>query len=319
MDPQTPDSHRVECPPASAEAVVLQDMAGLAVVDQETGGPPRLVGTIQELWRYPVKSMRGGTVAEAVVTDRGVLGDRAWALRDPKNGRVASAKRIPRLLEFQARYESEPADGSQGRVRIDAPGGVTLFADQPDASEIISEILGRRLELVNRPGPDEKTGIDRDNVFGDVPVSQMKPDWTRETMPDYFQLKSGSFLEIGSLFILASGSVEHLRRLQGGTAQIDRRRFRPNLYIDTGPDAHEFVEDGWADGLLEVGPQVVLGDVDPTLWCVTSTLPQEELPRDQSILRTVAHHHRGCLGVYCGVRAPGVVRVGDPVVLRPSS
>ena len=67
---------------------------------------------------------------------------------------------------------------------------------------------------------DEKASIDRNTVFGDVPVSQMKPDWTPETMPDYFQLKSGSFLEIGAVFLLASGSVEHLRSLQGGTALI---------------------------------------------------------------------------------------------------
>jgi MOSC domain len=142
----------------------------------------------------------------------------------------------------------------------------------------------------------------------------MKPDWTREMMPDYFQLKSGSFFEIGSLFILASGSVHHVTDLQGGTGLIDRRRFRPNLYIDTGAERDRFVEDDWADGMLAVGPEVVLDDIDPTLWCVTSTLAQEELPRDQSILRTVARHHRGCLGVYCPVRSPGVIRVGDPVI-----
>jgi uncharacterized protein YcbX len=96
---------------------------------------------------------------------------------------------------------------------------------------------------------------------------------------------------------------------------IDRRRFRPNVYVDSGPEADRFVEDDWADGALAVGSEVVLDDIDPTLWCVTSTLPQQELPRDQRILRTVARHHRGCFGVYCSVRSRGVVRVGDPVIL----
>jgi uncharacterized protein len=277
------------------------------------------VGTLQEVWRYPVKSMLGGTVTEALVTAGGILGDRVWALRDAVTGRIASAKRCPRLLEFRAGYETEPTLQAPGRVRIDAPGGGSFYADQPDASQIVSDIVGRRLRLVNRPRADEKTGIDRDTVFGDVPVAEMKPAWTRATMPDYFQLKRGSFFEIGSLFVLASGSVEHLRDRQGGTAQIDRRRFRPNLYIDTGPGAERFVEDDWADAALAVGACVVLGDVLPTLWCVTSTLPQEELPRDQSILRTVARHHHGCLGVYCSVRSPGVVHVGDPVILFPRS
>jgi uncharacterized protein YcbX len=72
------------------------------------------------LWRYPVKSMRGGTVSQLFITDRGGLGDRAWALRDPTNGRIASAKRFPQLLEFRAIYEVEPTMTTSGRVRIEA-------------------------------------------------------------------------------------------------------------------------------------------------------------------------------------------------------
>lgn len=67
---------------------------------------------------------------------------------------------------------------------------------------------------------------------------------------------------------------------------------------------------------LTVGATLVLDERQPTLWCVTSTLAQEELPHDRSVLRTTAHHHEGCLGVYASVRARGLVRVGDPVVLH---
>lgn len=278
----------------------------------------RPVGTVEELWRYPVKSMLGGKVSELVVTEQGGLGDRAWALRDQRNGRIVSAKRVPRLLEFRATYEVEPTPGSAGVVRIETPEGDILYAGQEDASARISRILGRPVVLDNFAHPDEKATIDRNTVFGDVPVSQMKPDWTLETMPDYFQLKSGSFLEIGAVFLLASGSVGHLRSLQGGTALIDRRRFRPNLYIDTGQASGRFVEDDWLGGKLAIGDSVVLDEFAPTLWCVGSTLAQEELPRDRSILRTIARGHQGCLGVYGSVASTGLVRVGDPVVLTAS-
>jgi uncharacterized protein YcbX len=274
----------------------------------------RLAGTIEELWRYPVKSMLGGTVSELLVTERGGLGDRAWALRDRRNGRILSAKRVPRLLEFRATYEVEPTPESAGVVRIETPDGDTLYAGQEDASARISSIIGRPVVLDNFAQPNEKATIDRDTVFGDVPVAQMKPGWTRATMPDYFQLKSGSFLEIGAVFLLASGSVEHLRGLQGGTALIDRRRFRPSLYIGTGQVSGRFVEDDWLGGKLAVGDSVVLEEFAPTLWCVGSTLAQEELPRDRSILRTIARGHQGCLGVYGSVASTGLVRVGDPVV-----
>ncbi|MDR2985165.1 MAG: MOSC domain-containing protein, partial [Nocardiopsaceae bacterium] len=191
---------------------------GSAVEAGPAAEAKRLVGTIEELWRYPVKSMLGGTVRELLLTEHGGLGDRAWALRDQRNGRIMSAKRVPRLLEFRATYEVEPTPESAGVVRIETPDGDTLYAGQDDASARISGIIGRPVVLDNLAQPDEKASIDRNTVFGDVPVSQMKPDWTLETMPDYFQLKSGSFLEIGAVFVLATGSVEHLRSLQGGTA-----------------------------------------------------------------------------------------------------
>lgn len=273
------------------------------------------VGTIDELWRYPVKSMRGTTVNEIFITEHGALGDRAWALRDVESGRIASAKKFPRLLEFRATYEDEPMRDKPGRVRIETPDGQAVDPEDPDASRRISDILGHPLQLENQAHEDEKTSIDRKTVFGDVPVSEMKPDWTPETMPDYFRLLKNSFFEIGPLFVLASGSVDHLLKLQGGTALIDRRRFRPNLFVDTAPETDRFIEDDWIGGTLAVGETLALDEFQPTLWCVTSTLAQEELPRDLSILRTTAKEHKGCLGVYASVRTPGVARVGDPVAL----
>jgi uncharacterized protein len=294
----------------------------MARLDPVGSKPPRKraprgtqVGTIRELWRYPVKSMLGTTVNEMFITECGGLGDRAWALRDVESGRIASAKKFPRLLEFRAAYEVEPTPDKPGRVRIDTPGGDAVYPEDPDASRLISTILGRTLRFENQAQEDEKTGIDRTTVFGDVPVSEMKPDWTPETMPDYFQLMKGSFFEVGPVFVLATGSVEHLLKLQGGTALIDRRRFRPNLVVDTTPDTDRFIEDDWLGGTLTVGDTLTLDEFQPTLWCVTSTLAQEELPRDLSILRTTAKQHKGCLGVYASVRAPGLARVGDPVTL----
>jgi uncharacterized protein len=273
------------------------------------------VGFVSELWRYPVKSMLGERRGEFFVTAHGILGDRAWALRELTSGRIASAKKYPRLLDFRATYETEPTYDIPGRVRIETPDGQELSPDDDDASGIVSDILGASMRLENRARSGEKTGIDPKKVFGDVPVGELKPEWTAETMPDYFELMAGTFKEIGALFLVTSGSINHLRALQGGTALIDRRRFRPNIYIESGVESGEFVEDSWLGRTLALGDEVRVDEFEPTLWCVTSTLAQEDLPRDLSILRTAADHHKGCLGVYGSVRSPGLARVGDPVVL----
>jgi hypothetical protein len=59
--------------------------------------------------------------------------------RDPTNGRIASAKRFPQLLEFRATYEVEPTMTTPGRVRIEASDGQTVYADEPRASKLISK------------------------------------------------------------------------------------------------------------------------------------------------------------------------------------
>jgi uncharacterized protein YcbX len=54
--------------------------------------------------------------------------------------------------------------------------------------------------------------------------------------------------------------------------------------------------------------------------CVMTTLPQDDLPEDADILRTLTKHNRHqvadlgrlpCAGVYAVVTEPGLVRVGD--------
>ena len=52
----------------------------------------RVLGSIVSLWRYPVKSMMGEELNAAEVTKSGLLGDRAYALVDSSDGKVASAK-----------------------------------------------------------------------------------------------------------------------------------------------------------------------------------------------------------------------------------
>jgi uncharacterized protein YcbX len=78
--------------------------------------------------------MLGSAVDELLITERGALGDRAWALRDLKTGRIASAKKFPRLLEFRAQYETEPTPTSHGHVTIEAPDGRLIQAEEPEAS-----------------------------------------------------------------------------------------------------------------------------------------------------------------------------------------
>ena len=66
-------------------------------------------GTVVGLWRYPVKSMMGEELNGAVLTERGVLGDRRFALVDAATGKVAGAKNPRKWGDFFAFRAATPS------------------------------------------------------------------------------------------------------------------------------------------------------------------------------------------------------------------
>src|SRR5919204_731373 len=94
------------------------------------------LGSVVSLWRYPIKSMMGEELNATEVTERGLLGDRAYALVDSSDRKVASAKnprKWPRLFDFRAAFVDAPrAGGPVPPVRITLPDGTSLTSEQAD-------------------------------------------------------------------------------------------------------------------------------------------------------------------------------------------
>jgi MOSC domain-containing protein len=274
----------------------------------------RKVAEVSALFRYPVKSMLGEKPAELALTAGGTLGDRAWAVREA-SGRIATAKKWPAMLGLRASYDSPPRLGELAPVTIAFPAGATVHAADPEASARLSAVLGRPVSLERAKADERSRGeIDPQTIFADVPVEQILPGLTSQTIPDTFGLMRGAFFDSAPIHVLASGSLEHMKRLCGGDSILDPCRFRPNIFVDTG-GAGGFVEDEWLEGTLEIGETVRIIAMKPALRCVMTTHAQSSLPRDLSILRTAARHHKATLGVFAEIGAPGTVRVGDPVYL----
>ncbi|HEY5866643.1 MAG TPA: MOSC N-terminal beta barrel domain-containing protein [Candidatus Tectomicrobia bacterium] len=275
----------------------------------------RQIGVVQDLFRYPVKSMLGERLSAVDIGAHGVIGDRAYALREA-NGRVVTAKKWANMFEFCARYEAPPTPGALGLLRITLPNGRTIHAQDPDASAVLSAVLGRTVVLEGAQfDQDNHAEIDPATVFGDVPVEHVMPGHTAATLPDAFALPPGTFFDSASMHVVASGTLAHLRTLTGDDAQLDPRRFRPNIGVETAPGEEGFLEDAWLAGTLEVGGSVRIVQMRPALRCVMTTHRQADLVRDRRILRTAAQHHHHHVGVFAAIGAPGTVQIGDPVVL----
>src|SRR5207249_6799657 len=113
------------------------------------------VGSVVSLWRYPVKSMMGEELNATEVTQSGLVGDRAYALVDSSDGKVASAKnprKWPRLFDFRAALADVPQSGAKAPpVRVTLPNGTLLNSEQADVHQIISKALNPEVTLSALP------------------------------------------------------------------------------------------------------------------------------------------------------------------------
>jgi hypothetical protein len=91
------------------------------------------------------------------------------------------------------------------------------------------------------------------------------------------------------------------------------RRFRPNVVVETGSTAG-LVETEWLGKTLQIGG-ARLTIAAPCPRCVMTTLPQDGLAKDPSVLRTIVRDAAQNVGVYATVAAPGRIAAGDAVEL----
>jgi uncharacterized protein len=276
----------------------------------------KAVGSVRSLWRYPVKSMLGEELESCELTDRGFVGDRAFAVVDADDGKVASAKnprKWARLFDCRAEFVESPS-----AVRIALPDGSEINADDPDVSATLSRFFERRAVL--RKTAAESPIIEEMWLDG-------SPDG-RPVTDETIALGSppGTFFDYAVVHLVTTATLERLKELypQG---RFDQRRFRPNLLVSTADGHTGFVENAWVGKTLAVGDTVRLAVTDPCPRCIMTTLAQEDLPPDPGILRTAARHNslvggeaRGpdgayaaSVGVYARVLSGGTVRRGDPV------
>jgi uncharacterized protein YcbX len=96
-------------------------------------------------------------------------------------------------------------------------------------------------------------------------------------------------------------------------ARFDVRRFRPNLLIDTAA-TEGLVENEWCGKMLRIASARIKVEI-PCVRCVMPTLPQADLPKDPSVLRTIVRDAAQNFGAYATVTSPARLTVGDEVEL----
>jgi len=257
-----------------------------------------VIGTVESLWRYPVKSMRGEELDEMFAGHGGVYGDRLFAFESsasPKGFPYLTGREQREMLRYRPRFrnpdkaarpvnltesESMPPGANplstapaELMVDVETPDGKTLAIDDPALIDML------------RAGIDEKHQL-----------TLLRSD---KAMTDCRPL---------SLF-----AVQSARKLgeETGTA-VDKRRFRANVYLDLA-SSDGFAEDEFVGRSLRIGSKVVISVLERDPRCMMITLDPDTGEKAPALLKKVAQAHSGMAGVYGALLVEGTLRKGDPV------
>jgi uncharacterized protein len=291
-----------------------------------------VVGSVAEIWRYPVKSMGGERLRQSAIFNRGLHADRMWAVRDVELNTFTTARRWPVLLQCSARFVEDPAGRSAGpgdvlEVIVTFPDGTEVSSSDPAIDERLSQLIGKPARLESLPPLTEKeryrtpqaTKADLRRQFA-IADGEPLPDFSMFPVRKLAELARyatpvGALYDAYPILLMTRASLRAMAELSPDS-QFDVRRFRPNVLIER--DGAELAEFDWVGGRVRA-PNVTFAAEIPTLRCSIPTRQQGDLRADPAVLKTINAHADHCLGVYANVASPGMLAEGDALELEPSA
>lgn len=259
-----------------------------------------MVGKVESLWRYPVKSMRGEELDEIFAGYAGVYGDRLFAFASsasPLGFPYLTGRDQRQMVRYRPRFRL-PEKAARPINQIEAQ---TL-------SPMINPISARPADLmVDVETPDGKTlAIDDPALL----------ERLRAGLEDKHQLtllrSDRAMTDCRPLSIFAVQTAKKLGEEVG--LDVDKRRFRANIYLDlTSTDG--FAEDQFVGQTLRIGSKVVVTVLARDTRCMMIVLDPDTAVKTPAILKQVAQAHESKAGVYAAVLTEGMIRKGDSVEL----
>ncbi|HQR04843.1 MAG: MOSC domain-containing protein [Proteobacteria bacterium] len=289
------------------------------------------IGTVLELWRHPVKSMGGESMAAAEIGLTGLAGDRHWAVLDGESGEIRGAKRWPELLRCRARYAGDGPvttadyDSRVQAVILSGPDGQELRSDAPDRDAVLTSWLGRAVTLSPRHDARDLAHyrLAQPRTAESIAAEMALQDG--EEFPDYSDLDAatmgaladsatppGSYVDAFPLHLISRNALAWFAGRSG--LDTDPRRFRANLVVDVEGAGNVPAEDEWSGYRLAIGEAVLRID-SRTVRCAMPGRPQPHfgLADQPSMTGALVRQANRRLGVNVLVERPGYIRVGDPI------
>jgi uncharacterized protein YcbX len=257
-----------------------------------------IIGKIDSLWRYPVKSMRGEKLDEAFASYSGIYGDRVFAFRSSANHKgfpYFTTREQRRLLQYRPRF----------RYPNKAARPINLLeAESRNANPLLAELAEL---VVDVETPDGKTVAVDDPVL----IEMLRADIDQKHQVTLMQSQR-AMTDCRPVSIFSLQSAQQLAEETG--MHVDKRRFRANVYVDL-TSANGFAENELVSRSVKIGPKVVISILERDSRCIVITLDPDTGEQAPALLKKVAQAHDGMAGVYGAVLVEGMLQKGDSVEL----
>lgn len=259
-----------------------------------------VIGKVDSLWRYPVKSMRGEELDEAFIGFAGIYGDRIFAFASTGGSKgfpFLTAREQGEMLRYQPRFRSpEKAARPLNLAEAEklAPGVTPLYGN----------IMDLMVEVETPSG--EHLAID------DPALIHLLTEGIAEKHTLTLLRSDRALTDCRPLSLFSLQTAQQLGEELG--TPLDHRRFRANIYLDLSANGG-FGEDAFVGRTLRIGSKAVVAVLERDPRCKMITLDPDTGVSTPAILRPVAQTHGGKAGVYCAVLVEGELRKGDPVEL----
>ncbi len=257
-----------------------------------------IIGTVDSLWRYPVKSMRGEELDEAFASYSGIYGDRVFGFRSSANHNgfpYFTAREQRRLLQYRPRF----------RYPDKAARPINLIeAESRDANPLLANLAELVVDVETPNG--QKLAIDDPAL-----IEMLRTDIDQKHQVTLMQSQR-AMTDCRPVSIFSLQSAQQLAEETG--TQTDKRRFRANVYVDL-TSAKGFGENELVGRSVRIGPKAVITILERDPRCVIITLDPDTGEKTPAILKKIAQAHDGMAGVYGAVLLEGMLHKGDTVEL----
>lgn len=244
----------------------------------EREGKVMIIGNIQKVMRYPVKSFTGENISTASIMSYGIYGDRSHAFIDKtNNNKHLTITQFPEMVTYKAKFLGDESLDVFPKLKVIARDGAEYDWDDKALLERMEKETNRTLETITYS-----------------PIHVPFPA-----------------IEVDNILLVSTEALAELSSSYG--EPIDERRFRGNIVYDIQEDSIK--EQDLIGKQIKIGSEVILEVSKYCERCMIISVDPHTGTRQPKLLKQIVKERNNHFGIYARVIQTGIINAGDQITI----